>query len=80
MLLLCSLHMLFAPSVVQVSSPKMVPLFKKAKLLAKSFDELDMRHIKRALNGRADTLANVAMDTKLSSILTHPSFGDTAVR
>lgn len=66
--------------MIQVASPKMVPLFRKAKVLAKSFDELAMEHIERALNGRADTLANVAMDTKVSSSSTHPSFGDAAVR
>lgn len=65
--------------LVQVSSPKMLPLFKKAKLVAKSFDELDMKHIKRADNGRADTLANVAMDTKLSSSFVNPNFGDSDV-
>lgn len=58
----------------------MAPLFKKAKSIAKSFDKLQMDHIKRALNGRADTLANVAMDTEKSTTFTHPSFGDSAER
>eukprot|EP00752_Nemacystus_decipiens_P017933 g16076.t1 len=50
----------------KVSSPKMAPLFKKAKSIAKSFDKLELEHIPRARNGRADTLANVAMDTEKS--------------
>lgn len=52
----------------------MRPLFKKAKAIAEKFDELDLEHIQRALNGRADTLANIAMDTRQSSSCTHPSF------
>lgn len=52
----------------------MRPLFKKAKVLADTFDELDLEHIKRALNGRADTLANIAMDTRDSSSCTQSSF------
>ncbi|CAM9307289.1 unnamed protein product, partial [Laminaria digitata] len=46
----------------KVSSLKMQPLCKKAKLLAENFDDLSLEHIARELNGRADTLANVAMD------------------
>lgn len=58
----------------------MAPLFKKAKSIARSFEKLEMEHIERALNGRADTLANVAMDTEKSSTFTHPSFDDSAER
>lgn len=58
----------------------MAPLFKRAKSIAKSFDTLEMEHIERALNGRADTLANVAMDTEKSSSVTHPSFYDSTER
>ncbi|CAM9112313.1 unnamed protein product, partial [Hapterophycus canaliculatus] len=49
----------------KVSSPKMIPLFKQAKLISRTFDQLKMEHIERARNGRADTLANTAMDTRL---------------
>lgn len=52
--------------LVQVSSPKMVPLFERAKSLAKNFDELEMHHIERGLNSRADALANMAMDARWS--------------
>lgn len=58
----------------------MAPLFKKAKSIAKSFDKLEMEHIERALNGRADTLANAAMDTEKSTTSTHPSFADATER
>lgn len=51
----------------KVSSPKMRPLYKKAKLLAEYFDDLNLEHIARALNDRADTLANVAMDAREST-------------
>eukprot|EP00903_Cladosiphon_okamuranus_P017808 g16389.t1 len=64
----------------KVSSPKMAPLFKKAKSIAKSFDKLEMEHIERASNDRADTLANLAMDTEKSSTFTHPSFVHSAER
>jgi len=57
----------------------MVPLFKEAKSIAKSFDTLELEHIERALNGRADTLANAAMDAERSSTFTHPSFHDEGV-
>ncbi|CAN0254340.1 unnamed protein product [Ascophyllum nodosum] len=46
----------------KVSSPKMLPLFKKAKAMAESFENLTLCHIDRVLNGRADALANLAMD------------------
>ncbi|CAM9385922.1 unnamed protein product [Scytosiphon promiscuus] len=62
----------------KVSSPKMVPLFKQAKVISRAFDQLDMEHIERARNGRADTLANIAMDTKASSSFTHPNFPITS--
>lgn len=55
----------------------MRPLFKKARALADTFDELDLEHIKRALNGRADTLANIAMDTRDSTSFTQPSFHES---
>lgn len=58
---------------IQVSSPKMVPFFREAKSIAKSFDTLELEHIERALNGRADTLANAAMDTERSSTFTYPN-------
>lgn len=86
---MCLLHHLSAPrpllcfktvGCLQVSSPKMAPLFKKAKSVAKSFDMLEMEHIERALNGRADMLANVAMDMEKSTAFTHPSFSDSVER
>lgn len=54
----------------KVSSPKMIPLFSEANAVAKAFEELNWRHIERALNDRADTLANLAMDAGESSTAT----------
>ncbi len=56
----------------------MLPFFQEAKSIAKSFDTLEMAHIERALNGRADTLANAAMDTERSNTFPHPV--DSALR
>lgn len=46
----------------------MTPLFGEANAVAKTFEELSWRHIERALNDRADTLANLAMDAGESNI------------
>ena len=48
----------------QVRNEKLKPLWKKTKDLLKKFDSYEMRHIYRHLNGRADGLANLAMDNQ----------------
>lgn len=54
----------------------MRPLFQEAKSIAKYFDELNLEHIRRAFNGRADQLANIAMDTQNSSESTHTDYAE----
>ncbi|CAM9528660.1 unnamed protein product, partial [Ectocarpus sp. 8 AP-2014] len=49
---------------MQVTSPKMQPLFREATTISKAFDTLELGHIMRARNERADDLANIAMDTE----------------
>ena len=51
----------------------MRPLYKRAKLLAGAFDNLELEHIARALNDRADALANVAMDSGESASVSSDS-------
>ncbi|CAM9771076.1 unnamed protein product [Discosporangium mesarthrocarpum] len=46
----------------KVASPRMRPLFETAKDLSARFERLEITHIARALNSRADQLANEAMD------------------
>ncbi|CAB1119324.1 unnamed protein product [Ectocarpus sp. CCAP 1310/34] len=58
----------------KVTSPKMQPLFREATTISKAFDALELGHILRAHNERADDLANIAMDTKKSSSYTHRSY------
>lgn len=43
------------------------PLYKKARDLIKEFDSIKFQYIPRADNGRADELANIAMDRRSSS-------------
>ncbi|CAN0343310.1 unnamed protein product [Ectocarpus sp. 12 AP-2014] len=58
----------------KVTSPKMQPLFREATTISKAFDALELGHIMRAHNERADDLANIAMDTETSSSYTHRSY------
>ncbi|CAM9794264.1 unnamed protein product [Ectocarpus sp. 6 AP-2014] len=58
----------------KVTSPKMRPLFREATTISKAFDALELGHIMRAHNERADDLANIAMDTETSSSCTHRSY------
>lgn len=46
----------------KVKAPTLVPLFQKAKSIYTQIADVKLNHIERALNGRADALANQAMD------------------
>jgi ribonuclease HI len=46
----------------RVKSPTLLPLFGQAQALLNRFDLFSITHIRRALNNRADTLANRAID------------------
>ena len=46
----------------RVKHPNLVPLYDKAKRLARSFDSFSIRHTLRAGNKDADRLANLAID------------------
>jgi ribonuclease HI len=46
----------------RVKSPDLRPLYQQVVFLSKGLDEFRVRHIKRALNGHADALANRALD------------------
>ena len=48
----------------QVRSEDLKPLFKQAKTLAARFAALDIAHVYRSSNERADALANAAMDAQ----------------
>lgn len=45
------------------NSENLLPLYKKAKQYCESFEHLEFQHIPRKHNGRADALANLAMDS-----------------
>jgi len=47
-----------------VKSAGLKPLHEQVKLLLRSFDSYSIQHVYREENARADTLANVAMDTR----------------
>ncbi len=49
-----------------VRAPGLVPLHREAKDLAKRFRAVEFVHIVRSLNSRADELANLAMDNKVT--------------
>lgn len=55
-----------AVTSTKVSSTNMAPLYQRAIMLAKKFEEFNLEHIRREHNGRADTLANMAMDSRWS--------------
>jgi ribonuclease HI len=46
----------------KVKSDKLRPLWTQAIQLLKQFDSVELEHVKRAFNKRADQLANEAMD------------------
>ncbi|CAM9349758.1 unnamed protein product [Chrysoparadoxa australica] len=48
----------------KVNSARLKPLFNRAKELKSSFSSIEIAHIYRADNTRADQLANAAMDSK----------------
>ena len=50
----------------KVRAANLIPLHKQVVALLESFDEYQISHIGRALNARADALANEAMDTQVS--------------
>lgn len=55
-----------AVTPTKVSSTNMAPLYQRAIVLANKFEEFNLEHIRREHNGRADTLANMAMDSRWS--------------
>jgi ribonuclease HI len=46
----------------RVKSPDLRPLYQQVVFLSRGLEEFRVRHIKRALNGHADALANRALD------------------
>ena len=48
----------------KVKHPGLVPLYKQAKALTSQFDSVEIRHVRRELNKRADQLCNAALDGK----------------
>jgi len=48
----------------RVKSPDLRPLYQQVIFLSKGLEEFRVRHIKRALNGHADALANRALDAE----------------
>jgi ribonuclease HI len=49
--------------VYKVKHPNMKPLHARVAALIRRFERVDVRHVRRADNTLADTLANEAMDT-----------------
>jgi ribonuclease HI len=50
----------------QVKDERLKELYNETKALVTRFDEIEIRHIPRAMNKRADELANQAMDSRES--------------
>ena len=50
--------------VYKVKHPNMTPLHARVAALIRRFERVDVRHVRRADNTLADTLANEAMDTR----------------
>jgi len=50
----------------RVRSAKLLSMWKRTKELLQQFDSYEIYHIRRHLNGRADGLANLAMDSRES--------------
>ena len=51
----------------RVKNKTLRPLFEEAKELARSFGEIEVRHVRRSENSRADAAANRAIDEKSNS-------------
>jgi len=50
--------------IYQVKDLKLKPLYKEATNIIEKFTKWECRYIPRELNGRADSLSNLAMDTQ----------------
>ncbi len=48
----------------RVRHPALRPLYERARLLLDGFEEASVRQVPRALNSRADALANAALDAR----------------
>jgi len=48
----------------KVKAPGLIPLWKEAQELVKDFENIEFIHIDRSLNSRADSLANIAVNTQ----------------
>lgn len=48
--------------VYQVKDMKLIPLYKEAAALARSFKKVTFRHVPREMNKEADSLANLAVN------------------
>jgi len=48
----------------RVKHPDLQPLYQEASELCKGFDRVEITHVRRALNKRADALCNEALDGK----------------
>ena len=48
----------------KINAPNLKPLWQEAQDLAKQFTDIEFIHIDRSLNSKADTLANIAVNTK----------------
>ena len=46
----------------RVKNPGLKPLYARASALCREFDEIDIQHIRREENKRADAVANAALD------------------
>lgn len=51
----------------RVKNPGLMPLFQKARELARSFPQLKIVHVRREFNKNADRLANEALDLAAKS-------------
>lgn len=50
--------------IYRVKSPDLKPLYEKAISLMKQIKQVDIGHVYRHMNSRADALANMAMDAR----------------
>jgi ribonuclease HI len=50
----------------KVKHPNIIPLHKELSELLKSFEKITFKHIYRNLNTKADSLANMAMDSVIN--------------
>ena len=54
--------------IYTVRAPHLLPLWRHAASLARRFKRFGIRHVRRDRNAEADRLANVAIDTKVSTL------------